>query len=996
MRRPEGDFELRPDTTVVVHVVAGHQRADLDQSETKAVDAHNQTEQRGLIRQRIAAVAKCGNTALSNCDRAGRKLPDSGDAPSERSGETGVVDSVSASGSAVTGVLEQAAPVTRSATADEGSPLLGSKFAVPEPPRFMVARGRLVERLTRAVREPVTVVTGPAGSGKTQAVAAWTRAGCATDTVAWIMLEEGDSQPTAFWTYVVAALRRAGLPLFPTLADPVPPTAVDQEFLVRLAAQLASQPRSVLLILDEVPTLTEWQWANELDFVLRHSESRLRLVLVGRWDPPLPLYRYRLAGRLSELRADDLAFTEAETAELLALHGIELTPQGLASLMRQTEGWAAGLRLFAMALEGHDNAETVLATISGDEATIAEYFVREVLRAQPADVRDFLLKTSILDTVTPELAQVLTGRTDGRRVMALLARENVFVQTVTGHPAAYRYHRLFGELLRAELSYDDPDRIPQLHRQAARWLAADGQTVDAVAHAVRADDWATAAVIAIGDYAVGRLVLRGTADPLGAMFHDLPDLVDSTESAMVAAALAFADADPDRCAKHLSRAGEMTAGRTVDGGTALTLTSALLDALLASVSRDAPRMLDSARAADALLTEVPAARLERHPELRALVLAVTGTAQSWMGAIDDATVTLTEAVAAATAPLCESLKVDCLEHLALLEAYRGRLRHTAALASQAIDTAKRCDAGARRLAGAQVARAWVAVEHYDVEMGWRYLRAAEPTRGPVPGGLSEAAFAVVKSRLLRARGEFRGALKLLQEAGGSPGVRSQPEWLEREIMLGQARILIASGHAREALAAVRQLADHDRADSAVVLAEALLAEGDADQAERVVRRVVEGTGIAVPVSVHAWLMLAWAAADNGDVRDAQDALRHALRLANPESQRRHFHEVGARLRRLMRDDQEIAGEYRALGRCTGTPQAQPGPPATEPLIVEKLSKREMEVLRYVEAMFPTEEIASAMYVSINTVKTHVRSILRKLSASRRNEAVRRARELGLI
>jgi LuxR family maltose regulon positive regulatory protein len=877
---------------------------------------------------------------------------------------------------------------------DDVGPLLRSKFAVPEPFSFMVPRARLSERLTAGVRGPVTVVTGPAGSGKTRAVATWVRTGCITEPLAWLTLEASDSRRATFWAYVVEALRRAGLPLFETFMESSPTTLVDQAFLVHVAAQLAAQPSTTILVLDDASSVAGSRWAVDLDFVLRHSDGRLRLVLIGRWDPPLPLYRYRLAGALNEIRSDELAFTEAETADLLTLHGIVLTGPGLASLVRHTEGWAAGLRLFAMALEGHDNAERMLATIGGNEGSIAEYFMGEVLRAQSADVREFMLKISVLDIVTAELAQLLTGRNDARRLLIGLERENVFVQEIAGRPGAYRYHRLFGELLRAELSYAAPDLLPELHRRAAGRLAVEGQIVEAVDHAVQAGDWDTAAAIAIEDFALGQLVLGGVADPLGRMFRALPDLVDSPEAALVGAAVALAEGETDRAAKLLARAEDLLAERTVDVGVALLLSVAIVRALQAWVSGEPQRGLDLARAALSMLARMPAGGLDRHPELRVLILAMTGAGQSWTGGIDAAVATLTEAAAAANTAGCESLMLDCLDHLALLEAYRGRLGHAAQLARQAIDVAERC-VGRRDgcPVTAYVTLAWVAVEHYDVAAAWRYLRAADPPCGHHAGGLVEAAYAIVKSRLLRARGEFRGALNSLRIANVPPGM---PQWLAREVATSRARVLIASGHPSEAIAALDRLDDPDSADIAVVRAEALL-DTEPDRARQLVTGIVEAAGGAVPTTVNAWLIMASLAADRGEIQGARDALRRALRLADPESQRRQFREVGARLRRLLREDQELAGQYRALGHAT--PAAHPAGQSADGaqvVMVEQLSKRELEVLRYVEAMLPTEEIAGVMYVSINTVKTHVRSILRKLSASRRNEAVRRAREIGLI
>ena len=877
-----------------------------------------------------------------------------------------------------------------------GPPVLFAKFAVPEPPRFMVTRSRLLDQLSRCVGDPLTVVTGPAGSGKTEAVASWVRAGRAEDTVAWVTLDDGDSGSAVFWTYLVEGLRLAGLRLSPALTDTVAPSAVDQPFLIRLAAELADQPGTVTLVLDEVSGVCGVQWANDLEFVLRHAGGRLRLVLVGRWDPPLPLYRYRLAGTLGEVRSDDLAFTEAETVELLALHGIVLTPTGLSTLLEHTEGWAAGLRLFALALERHADADSVLSTIRGDEASIAEYFVREVLRVQPPDVREFLLRTSVPDTVTPDLAELLTGRSDARRLLTGLARENVFVQVVMDQPATFRYHRLFRELLRAELACDQPERMPHLHRCAADWLAAGGRTRDAVGHAVAAGDWDVAASIAVDDYAVVRILLGDGGDPLVELFRDLPEETATVEAALMAAAVAYTAADPDRAARQLTRAGELMADIAPEPGPASPLSAAVLDGLLATAARDRPRMLTTANAAHGLLGRVPAQHLDRHPELRALVLAQIATSQSWSGATDAASTTLAEVVAAGAVAGCDSLRLDCLQHLALLEAHRGRLRQAAVRVDQAVEVAARRHAtdGYRTPVG-EVVIAWVAVEHYDVEGGWRHLRAAESQCGSRPAGLLEAGFAMVKARLLRARGEFRAALAVLQDVSGE----ALPVWAEREITLSRARILTAGGRSREALTLLTGLADPDRPDCAVVRAGALYGGGDVDAARRLARTVVESVDATVPVIVNAWLILATVAADGGDVHGVTDALRRALRAAEPESLRRSFYEVGAGLRRMMRDDEELAAWRRALGPALRPSRPHRGRSAAgsaEPLIVEKLSERELEVLRHVEAMMPTEEIAGAMYVSVNTVKTHMRSILRKLSASRRTEAVRRARELGLI
>lgn len=889
--------------------------------------------------------------------------------------------------------LAVTAPMIGPAT--DGDPLLESKFEVPERPRFMVARPRLLEALTARRDVPVTLVVGPAGSGKTQLVASWIRGGTASTAVAWITLEDEDDQSSVFWTYVVAALRRSGVAISPSLT-PVPSRAgVDRSFLVRLAAELADQDRPLLLVLDGASSAGGERWATDLEFVLRHATPMLRLVLIGRWDPPLPLHRYRLAGRLIEIRSENLAFTTEEAAALLTLHGVDLSPAGLASLLEHTEGWAAGLRLFAMALQDHRDADRLVDTITGNEATIAEYFVDEVLRVQPPHVRAFLLEASVLDTFTPELAEAVTGRTDARRLLVELERRNAFVQPAAEYSTAYRFHRLFAELLRAQLMCEAPGRAPDLHRHAAQWFAAHGQTVEAVNHAVKARDWHMAATVAIDHYAVGRLVVEGRTGRLGALLGQLPDDCDDAEVATVVAALDLGDASVDRSARHLARAQDMVISRGWEYSKALALADSVLSVLVAAARDDHFQVLQLSPATEQALAEAPPEVLAKRPELRVLTLAARGFAHSRLGAVDAAAICLAEA-AATTAAGCRYLAIDCLQHLALIEAYRGRLRHAEKLATEAVDAADRCGLEqARRPIVARVALAWVAMERYDVDAAGRHLRAADPKRHPRDDGVAAAAFALVKARRLQARGELRGAMSLLEEASAPPG-RVPPEWMVREISVSRAHLLIVTGQGPEALEVVGRFAQPHPPDVVVLHAAALAAGGAAERAAETLVPVLSSAGLAPPICVEAWLIMATIADQMGDADTARSSLRHALRAALPDAHRRSVQQVWARLRRVLRDDDELTQQYRTL---RGEAPAQPAGRAPEPgnlVIVEALSRREMEVLQGMAGMLPTEEIAATLYVSINTVKTHVRSILRKLSASRRNEAVRRARSLGLI
>ncbi|HET6533888.1 MAG TPA: LuxR C-terminal-related transcriptional regulator [Actinoplanes sp.] len=845
----------------------------------------------------------------------------------------------------------------------------------------------------------VILVVGPPGSGKTQLVASWVTTTTTEAAFAWLTLDGDQDQSRLFWTYTVEALRRAGLVISPAPSATVPPAPVDHSFLVRLAAEVSEHQTPVFLVLDGVTDLSDMPWAAELDFVLRHTSPVLRLVLIGRWDPAFPLHRYRLAGRMTEIRSADLAFTAGEATELLALHGVELGPAKMASLLEHTEGWAAGLRLFAMALQHRTDAEGLVDTLTGNEATIAEYFVDEVLRLEPPHVRSFLLQISILDTFTPELAEAVTGHSCARRVLANLERRNAFVQVAAEDAAAYRFHRLFAELLQAQLRCEAPHQLRQLHQHAATWFANHGRTTEAVGHAVRAGSWDIAAMITVEHLAAGRLFLDDRGGQLGIHLQHLPPDIPTAAGALVAATLALAGGSTDRCAVQLRRAQDIVNSGGDPYTDALTLTDMIVRVLLAVSCGDDAEALEPCTAAELALANAGPECAARRAELTMLLLAAKGTAHSRLGAIDAAAVALTASAEIAVAG-GESHRIHCLQHGALIEAYRGRLGQAEKLAGEAIDLAARCGAETARWAdGAHIALAWVAMDRYDVEAAGHHLRIADPRRRTDTDPLTAVAFALVRSRRLQARGELRGAATVLD--GIAPGHREQaPRWLAREIALSQARLMTTVGRPDQALLLVRGLAESDLPDVRVVEAAALGAAGEGAQAREILLPIVAKAHLPTPVSVEAWLVMATVAAHSDELAAAREALGQALRHAAAGEQRRIVQQVWAQLRRIMRDDEALAEQHRILSRPAGGSVApvRPGQDtdAKSLVIVEPLSRREMEVLQGMAAMLATEEIAARLFVSINTVKTHVRSILRKLSASRRNEAVRRARALGLL
>ncbi len=386
-------------------------------------------------------------------------------------------------------------------------PILISKITVPTLPGWVVARPRLEKLIADGARGPLTTVTGPPGAGKTMAAAMWA-AGASPGPVVWIALDRYDNRPKIFWSYVLAALRRAGITVPRVLSAPTR-AAVDHAFLLRLASVLADLDAPVTMVLDDLHLVTEPAILEGLGYVLRNATPGLHLVVSSRMDPMLPLHRYRLTGELAEIRADDLAFSIPESSSLLAHHGITLPAAALERLTQRTEGWAAGVRMAALSLDGHPEPEQFVKQLDADDSAVTGYLLDEVLNAQLPATRELLLRTSILDCVSADLASELADdvqAASSASVLAELAQANAFVRPL-GH-GWFRYHAMFAEVLRLKLRSERPDQLPDLHQRAARWYQRNGYLLEAVRHAAACGNWPLAAGMVIDELAIERSAPR--------------------------------------------------------------------------------------------------------------------------------------------------------------------------------------------------------------------------------------------------------------------------------------------------------------------------------------------------------------------------------------------------------------------------------------------------------------------------------------------------------
>jgi LuxR family transcriptional regulator, maltose regulon positive regulatory protein len=880
----------------------------------------------------------------------------------------------------------------RSLVTPTGDPIMAAKLRIPPIQSWVVTRPRLLEILSRGVDGPLTLVSAPAGSGKTFLACCWAAANAATYPIAWISLDEEDGQPGLFWSYVIAGLAGAGVPVS-DVGLPAETGAVEHSLLVRLAACLWEQPQPIVLILDNAQFLATEQTSDEIDFLIRHAGPKLRIVMLSRRDPPLPLHRYRVSGSMTEVRLGQLSFTLAEVRAMSASHGVALPDSTASSLTDRTRGWAAGLRLALLAhLPPGDT--TWLLHPDDDQGPIADYLHAEVLDVQSADVRAFLLRTSLVDRLWPSLAVALTGRQDAGRTLADLARAGGFLVSSEDVPGSYECHPLVRGLLRARLHAVAPAELPALHRAAAQWLADHEQPADAIPHAAAAGDWEDAATLVIGNLAVGRLI--GPDSGLAGAFAGMPPDVFGPEAATVRAALACSRRDPETCAKHLLQARELVGDGPSDHAWTLHVAVGVLEAVCGSLRGDIGTTLTASSAVEALLSQAPFHGVDVS-DLRAVVLLAQSGVLLLAGRLDEAAAAASGAQRLSDRPGDEYLKVASLGRLALVEALRGHLSRALERAREASSLADSSALTADRTAAAEVALAWVHAEQYDLRSATAHADRASLSGGIPSDAVAAGMLALVRARLCRARGDLTGALAELNRVGSRPPA-DLPSWMLDMLALYRIRLGGPAATGDDALAPLPSEGAPANPWRVVLRAWAKVAVGDTAAASDMVATLRQQPDLPVDVQVDVWQVTTMGHLAKGRQDLGRDALEHGLDLAAPERLRRPVLEAPARLRRFLRQDPRLAERHPWLtdasarrGRATtAVPHGAPPP------VIEPLTNKEREVLRHLAALLSTEETARAMLVSVNTVKTHVRGVLRKLAASHRNEAVRRARELGLV
>jgi LuxR family maltose regulon positive regulatory protein len=867
-----------------------------------------------------------------------------------------------------------------------GDPIMVARFAVPVLPATFVRRPRLEQRLDEGLRGPLVVVSGPAGAGKTLLAAHCFRALDGRDAAAWLTVEQSDNAPGVFWAYVVEALRHHGVPLPDAVRAPADAERVDPALLSRLAAHLHGLQRPAVLVLDEFDRITSPAIAAGLHELLRHAGPGLRLVLVSRSEPLLPLHRYRAADELACVRAADLAFSPDEAVELFGLHGLAVSPASILAINDHMGGWAVGLRFAALAAREAPDAEAFLREFETGHGTVADFLTDEVFRVQPAETRDLLLRTCVLDQIHPDLADALTGRLDGAKILADLHRANAFVSPI-GH-GWYRHHPLFAEILRIRLRVIQPGLDRQLHARAARWLGAHGQVVAALPHAAEAGEWALAADLLVRSLTIGRLLAGRDTARLAALFAAMPPETAGPAPELVRACLALCRHDPDRAVEHLGRAQRATP----EDDDLPRFIGACLSVLAARLHGCAELARAAADEAADLRARLPRELVDAHPELAAHLMGDLGAALLWDGRFAEAGRALAAAAEAPEAPGTAQPRHDSLSGLGLIDVLDGRLALAEAHARAAVADAERSGlpsgAGA---GGVHLVLAEVALDRGELDTADAELRHADVAADDHQDPMVTQALGVTRSRLLLARGEPDAALDALREAGKAAPAAASP-WLADRTAATVSAALLAAGRPDAAIAALSDT-DGQATESALASAFARLALGDPATALRALDDSEPNSARTSVVYVQVLLARAQAVAALGDPAAARRLVQRALATAGGERLRLPFRLATPWLRRTLRGDPALARPYPWLPVDLRAAGVSPAPDAPS---VEPLSEREREVLECAAELLSTEEIAADLFISVNTVKTHLKNINRKLAANHRGEAVRRARQLNLL
>ena len=876
--------------------------------------------------------------------------------------------------------------------------LLRLRTTPPAIPPGFLERPRLDEKLTTAVSRPLTMLCAGPGHGKTLTLASWLMHRCA-EKVAWLTLDETDNDPQAFWSDVLTALTiDRAVPLDSPLRELIPGMRFGVNAPGLISAGLAWHPDPLVLVLDDFQAITDSKVLKSFERLLDHQPPQLHIVLATRADPPIRLQRRRVAGELTDIRADDLALTEMETGKLLADNGIHLTVNQLGALLTRTKGWAAGVRLATFSVEA-DDVDDVIDRFTSNNGLVAEYLMEELLdRVPPAD-RQFLLATSVAERITPQLAIALTHQADSRQVLEKLVTQNALVLELAGDSDWFGFHPMLRELLLRRLQMEQPQTVKDLHLRAAQWFAARGDAIPAIRHASHAQDWELVGHLLATIAWPLALTPSGTA--LAAALE--PAMNMAVRSPTVHTLLAAAVYHYQRHDFGSMRQDYTDAEKLIGtvGPSDRTAVESLIGTLRIAHSRIVnPADTENAAAKQLRLLEVTTE--QRHPTTehhRVIATNNLAVGQFWAGRLEDAATNLR-----AVQLRCRELGIGLTElsvhgHLALLDVVHGRLPAAAERTEGALDLADRRGWTAEPQAlGLHVALAMINLERGNFEFAV-HTRDEELAAGTdVACRLALAIVAVDQASAVR------DGILADQAAVRLEGIALRagrlPPLLARWCSAGQAAGDLAAGRWSDAIDRVCALdTGFTYPDSLgrVVLAKARLQLDQPQEAVDALYPILSAAPRFRGPAIEARILAAIATERMHRDTAALNFVTEAIGLAHSVGIIRPFLTVGPQVSGLLDRYRHVVARHPDFtGQLTAAITGERFPSPSARPCLETLTGRELTVLAYLPTMLKSAEIAADLFVSVNTVKTHQRAIYRKLGVGNRRGAVDRARALNML
>lgn len=900
--------------------------------------------------------------------------------------------------------------------------LLITKLQTPRLRKRLVSRSHLMQRLQQGMEQPITLVSAPAGFGKTTLLAQWlTQSGRPT---VWLSLEDEDNEPNRFLSYLITALqtfdKHLGTKALSLLRSPQPPPL--EVVLVLLINDLSSRDgEELVLILDDYHVITAEPIHRALNSLVEHLPPQMHLIIATRADPPLPLTRLRARGQLLELRATDLRFSLEETSTFLhTIMGLDLPAQVLEALEQRTEGWIAGLQLAALSLHGRTDISTFLTAFTGSHRFVLDYLTDEVLARQPVEVQTFLLHTSILERLGGSLCDSVTGQEGGQAILEALEHANLFLVSLDDERHWYRYHHLFAQMLHSRLLQSQPELVIDLHRRASHWYEQHQLPSEAIQHALAAPDVELAARL-IGQ--IGLLLTKdGRIYKMVAWVEMLPETLMHNSpslctyySMMLRAINRLPEAQAvldiaEACLKRDQEKIPADQFKALQGSITLSRAQiALFRGELITGIADAYRALDLLPETD--LFSYPSAKLS--------------IAHSYFvsGDMTVATQQLIEAAGAATYtagnPLADLRSVTLLARLHML---RGHLREATATYKQALRTVPQTDVLQGLGVGSLFYFFSLGELHYErneLDDALHYLTQGMEMIGDtltVEPYVGIVGYAIL-ARLRQARGDASGAMSTLDAfVHLAKARRFAPQW-SASMKAVRAQLELAQGQ----LAAAIDWADtsglstddsdlsYPREPEYLTLARVRIAQGQHDPTapcavdtlhllDRLLKNAEAKERTDSVLRIHILRVIALATQKNR--KEVQATLKQVLFMAEPEGYIRLFVDEGEAMQTLLRQTQiqgnassYIATLLSAFGEQKMVPSTRPASPDS---LVESLTEREMEVLRLLAVGLSNAAIAQHLVITTGTVKRHVNSIYGKLGVGSRTQAVARSQVLGLL